>query len=43
MSARLVEAVFVFDRNGASEVSVAYEILVPQRTARRGRPGGRAT
>jgi hypothetical protein len=31
---RVVETEFVFDRHAASDVSVAYAILVPQRRAR---------
>ena len=34
-----VEAVFVFDRHAATDLSVAYGILVPQRRARTGRAG----
>ena len=34
MSDRAVETEFVFGRHAAAELSVAYEILVPQRRAR---------
>jgi len=33
MNPRLVETVFVFDRDAAADVSVAYSILVPVRRA----------
>ena len=36
---RPVETEFVFDRHAATELSVAYAILVPQRQARIARPG----
>ena len=36
---RAVEAEFVFGRHAATELSVAYAILVPQRRARAARPG----
>ena len=41
VSERVVETVFVFDRHAATDLSVAYGILVPERRARRsaGRPG----
>lgn len=35
MSGRVVETVFVFDRHAATDLSVAYGILVPERAARR--------
>ncbi len=34
MTQRVVEAQFVFDRHAATDLSVAYAILVPQRRAR---------
>ncbi|HEX3312268.1 MAG TPA: hypothetical protein VHS32_39000 [Streptosporangiaceae bacterium] len=34
MSGRVVETVFVFDRHAATDLSVAYSILVPERAAR---------
>ena len=34
-----MEAVYVFDRHAATDLSVAYGILVPQRRARTGAPG----
>ena len=37
MRGREVEAVFVFDRHAATDLSVAFAILVPQRRARLGR------
>ena len=36
MSGRVVETVFVFDRHAATDLSVVYAILVPQRRARIG-------
>ena len=41
MNEPVVEAVFVFDRLGAAELSAAYKILVPEGPARsmRGRSG----
>ena len=39
MNDRAVEAEFVFGRHAATELSVAYAILVPQRQARIARPG----
>jgi hypothetical protein len=36
---RVVETEFVFDRHAATDVSVAYTILVPQRRARIERAG----
>ena len=39
VNGRRVEAEFVFDRHAATDLSVAYAILVPQRRARTGRPG----
>ena len=39
MSGREVETQFVFDRHAATDLSVAYGILVPQRRARTGRAG----
>jgi hypothetical protein len=36
---RVVETEFVFDRHAATDVSVAYSILVPQRRARIARAG----
>ena len=41
MSGRVVETVFVFDRHAATDLSVAYDILVPERGPpdRRARPG----
>ena len=39
MNSRSVEAEFVFDLHAATDLSVAYAILVPQRRARTGRPG----
>ena len=39
MSGRLVEAEFVFDRHAATDLSVAYAILVPARQARIERAG----
>ena len=39
MNGRQVETVFVFDRHAATDLSVAYGILVPQRRARTGRAG----
>jgi predicted site-specific integrase-resolvase len=39
MSGRAVEAVFCFDRHAATDLSVAYAILVPARRARIGRSG----
>jgi len=35
VSDRVVERVFVFDRHTATDLSVAYAILVPERRARR--------
>src|SRR5262249_11905704 len=45
VSSRPVEMAFVFDRHVATDLSVAYSILVPQRRARPGRggPGGKKT
>jgi hypothetical protein len=34
VSGRVVETVFVFDRHAATDLSVAYAILVPERAAR---------
>ena len=34
MSGRVVETVFVFDRHAATDLSVAYDILVPEPAAR---------
>ena len=39
MNGKAVEAVFVFGRHSAADLSAAYAILVPQRQARTGRPG----
>ena len=39
MSDRVVETEFVFDRHAATDLSVAYAILVPQRRARIERAG----
>ena len=41
MSDRVVDTEFVFDRHAATDLSVAYAILVPQRRTRigRARPG----
>ena len=39
MNGKAVEAVFVFGRHSAADLSVAYAILVPQRRARAARPG----
>ena len=39
VNGRQVEAEFVFDRHAATDLSVAYAILVPQRRARTARPG----
>ena len=39
VNTRRVEAEFVFDRHSATDLSVAYAILVPQQQARIGRPG----
>ncbi|MFC5105440.1 hypothetical protein [Kibdelosporangium philippinense] len=39
MNARVVETEFVFDRHAATDVSVAYAILVPPRRARMERTG----
>ena len=39
MSDRVVDDVFVFDRHGATDLSVAYAILVPERRARIARAG----
>jgi hypothetical protein len=35
----VIEAQFVFDRHAATDLSVAYAILVPERRARTGRAG----
>lgn len=34
MNDRVVETEYVFDRHGATDLSVAYTILVPERRAR---------
>jgi hypothetical protein len=39
VSGRAVEVVFCFDRHAATDLSVAYAILVPARRARTGRAG----